>query len=128
MFLYRLTTMTNRNLLIRVPLTKNGQSNRIELRSPDNAANPYIAATLLTKAALDGIENGLKCEDYAEEGTLPQTLSEAVETAENSDFVKSVLPEHLVNCFLKAKRQDWEIVSVSDDPRKTAREMEFLLT
>ncbi len=118
----------NRNLLIRVPMIKNGQSNRIELRSPDNAANPYIAATLLTRAALDGIENNLKCDDYAEGGRLPQSLPEAIEAAEDSEFVKSVLPEHLVNCFLDAKRQDWDVISLSDNPRKTAREMEFLLT
>ena len=118
----------NRNLLIRVPITMNDQSSRIELRSPDNAANPYIAATLLTKAALDGIENGLKCADYAEGGSLPQTLMEAIEAAEESKFVRSVLPEHLVNCFLDAKRQDWDMISVSEDPRWTARETEFLLT
>ena len=55
-------------------------------------------------------------------------MIEAVEAAESSDFINSVLPEHLVKCFLKAKRQDWALTASSSNPRLAAREMEFSLT
>ncbi len=118
----------NRNLLIRVPLGKGADANRIELRSPDNAANPYIAATLLTRAAMEGIENDLKYDDSLSGETLPQSLIEAVEIAKDSEFINSVLPQHLVYCFLNAKRQDWALTTSSSNPRLVAREMEFSLT
>ena len=118
----------NRNLLIRVPLGSGKDSNRIELRSPDNASNPYIATTLLARAAIEGIENNLHYDDSLLGETLPQSLIEAVECAENSEFVNRVLPEHLVKCFLKAKRQDWIAATQSNNPRVVAREMEFYLT
>ena len=107
---------------------KGEDSNRIELRSPDNASNPYIAATLLARAAIEGIEQNLKYDDSLAGETLPQSLIEAVEAAESSDFINSVLPEHLVKCFLKAKRQDWIAATQSNNPRVAAREMEFYLT
>ena len=118
----------NRNLLIRIPMGKGEDSNRIELRSPDNASNPYIAATLLARAAIEGIEQNLKYDDSLAGEKLPQSLIEAVEAAESSDFINSVLPEHLVQCFLKAKRQDWIAATQSNNPRVAAREMEFYLT
>ena len=118
----------NRNLLIRVPLGKGTDANRIELRSPDNATNPYIAATLLTRAAMEGIEKDLKCDESLSGDTLPQSLIEAVEVATDSEFINSVLPQHLVSCFLNAKRQDWALTASSSNPRLVAREMEFSLT
>ena len=118
----------NRNLLIRVPLGKGADANRIELRSPDNATNPYIAATLLTRAAMEGIEKDLKCDESLSGDTLPQSLIEAVEVAADSEFINSVLPQHLVSCFLNAKRQDWALTASSSNPRLVAREMEFSLT
>ncbi|MDY4066451.1 glutamine synthetase family protein [Bullifex sp.] len=118
----------NRNLLIRVPFGKGADANRIELRSPDNAANPYIAATLLTRAAMEGIENDLKYDDSLSGDSLPQSLIEAVEVATDSEFINSVLPQHLVSCFLNAKRQDWALTASSSNPRLVAREMEFSLT
>ena len=48
----------NRSQLIRIPAVKNGRK-RIELRSPDPTANPYLAFALLIYAGLDGIENEL---------------------------------------------------------------------
>lgn len=44
----------NRSQLIRIPAMKNGRR-RIELRSPDPCANPYLCYALLIHAGLDGI-------------------------------------------------------------------------
>ena len=80
----------------------------MELRSPDPACNPYLAIGLILAAGLDGIEKRMVLPppvnrnlfDAAEaEGlgleTLPATLEEAVQVAEESEFLRKVLPEGL---------------------------------
>ena len=47
---------THRRPLIRIPVER-GESTRIELRSPDPAANPYLALAVCFAAGLDGIKN-----------------------------------------------------------------------
>lgn len=98
----------NRSQLIRIPAAT-GEYKRIELRSPDPLANPYITFALLIYAGLDGILNDLKLQDAtdinlftAEKSVtenldkLPNNLSEAVKIAQNSDFVKKYLPEEII--------------------------------
>ena len=93
----------NRSQLIRIPAAK-GEYRRIELRSPDPTANPYIAYALLIMAGLDGIERELtapeavnvnlyKADSSATEplDRLPASLDEAVAVAEGSDFVRGVI-------------------------------------
>ena len=98
----------NRSQLIRIPAAK-GEYQRIELRSPDPCANPYIAYAMLIWAGLDGIEKRMdrpepvnlnlyrapkELTDKLEK--LPETLDEARRIARESDFVKSHLPEKLI--------------------------------
>lgn len=98
----------NRSPLIRIPAAK-GESQRIELRSPDPMANPYLAYALLIHAGLDGILRQLtppeptNCNLFAAASsvtdrldTLPDTLTEAVRLAKGSSFVRSILPESLI--------------------------------
>ena len=47
----------NRSAAIRVP-AKRGRSTRIELRTPDPTANPYLALACMLEAGLDGINGG----------------------------------------------------------------------
>ena len=49
----------NRSPLIRIPASR-GAGTRIEFRSPDPAANPYLVMALCLAAGLDGIENELE--------------------------------------------------------------------
>ena len=97
----------NRSQLVRIPMVR-GDSCRMELRSPDPACNPYLAIGLILAAGLDGIEKRMVLPppvnrnlfDAAEaEGlgleTLPATLEEAVQVAEESEFLRKVLPEGL---------------------------------
>lgn len=49
----------NRSPLVRVPAAR-GLSTRIEVRSVDPAANPYLALATLLASGLDGIKNNLK--------------------------------------------------------------------
>lgn len=98
----------NRSQLVRIPAAK-GEYKRIELRSPDPTANPYIAFALLIYAGLEGIENNLDVPEAvnanlftADESitgglqSLPQSLAEAKEIARSSEFVRSHLPQGFI--------------------------------
>ncbi len=98
----------NRSQLIRIPAAK-GEYRRIELRSPDPAANVYIAFAAIIYAGLDGIERGLtspppvNVDLYNADDTLaskltrlPESLAEAKRIALESRFVRSVLPDELI--------------------------------
>lgn len=101
----------NRSQLIRIPAVRSGKK-RLELRSPDPMANPYLAFTLLIYAGLDGIEKALKpmdsvdCNLYtADKSTvaslekLPESKEEAVKLAEQSAFVRKYLPAEFIDSY-----------------------------
>ena len=50
---------SNRSALIRIPPSE-GENTRIELRSPDSAANPYLVLAACLAAGLDGIRKNLE--------------------------------------------------------------------
>lgn len=98
----------NRSQLIRIPAAK-GEYRRIELRSPDPTANPYLAYALLIYSGLDGIRKNMTApapvnvnlfsaapEVTAGLKTLPQTLAEAKAIAAGSAFVRSILPASML--------------------------------
>lgn len=79
---------------------------RTELRSPDALSNPYLAYAILIEAGLDGIKNKLtlpESEVGAESLLLPQSLREAADLASKSEFVKQVIPERILNVYLKGQ-------------------------
>ena len=106
----------NRSQLIRIPAA-NAEGSRIELRSPDASANPYIAYALLIYAGVDGIERGLTPppsadfnlftateQELSQFKRLPNSLTEAAAAAKNSDFVKTHLPPHVINQYVSNRR------------------------
>ncbi len=114
----------NRATMIRLPIYKPGKqlSTRIELRSPDPMANPYLVNAVTLAAGLDGIERGLELPPEAtteilsrdvrelrDAGyqTLPQSLDEALDVFEDSAFMKDALGEHIHAFFLQKKRDEW---------------------
>ena len=112
----------NRSALLRVP-AKRGNATRVELRSPDPAANPYLAFAALVTAGLDGITNKREpaspvtsniyrlSELEREEmnvPSLPGSLYEALEEMKNSPVAKKALGEHIFNEFIKAKTREWD--------------------
>lgn len=97
----------NRSQLIRIPAAA-PENRRIELRSPDPTANPYIAYAMLIYAGLDGIEKNLRPAapnnknlfDVSETDTrhlkkLPMSIEEAKSAAASSSIVKKALPPKL---------------------------------
>ena len=83
--------------LIRLP----NDLSRVELRSPDSLANPYIAYALLIYAGVDGILNeqapAVRRIDDLE--LLPTTLKEAFNFASNSPFILKYLPKNLIKAY-----------------------------
>jgi len=113
----------NRSCLIRVPYTLSGY-NRIELRSPDTACNPYLTLSLILSAGLDGITkkmqlmSPLTTSAYALTNTdletfgidtLPTSLCEALTCMKTSDFVKETIGAHLFTHYLELKSEEWHI-------------------
>lgn len=116
--------LRNRASMVRIPVYKPGKqlSTRIELRSPDPMANPYLVNAVTLAAGLDGIERklGLPPEATAETlkltdrqmveagyTPLPRSLKEALDVFEDSQFMKDALGEHIHSFFLKKKRDEW---------------------
>lgn len=107
-------SMFNRSQLIRLPDAEKDRR-RMELRSPDPSCNPYTALALIISAGLEGIEQKrilppavdlnlfkAKPEDVKGLEMLPKTFAEALKLAENSSFVKTVLPEKAIEAFIDA--------------------------
>ena len=106
----------NRSQLIRIPAAK-GEYRRIELRSPDPSANPYLAYALLIWAGLDGIAKDM-CpapavnlnllaapeSETREFDTLPGSLKEAVALANGSALVRRVLGEDAASFLTDVRR------------------------
>lgn len=103
----------NRSQLVRIPAAI-GEYRRAELRSPDPAANPYLAFALIIYAALYGIENNLELppaadinlykadeETLAQFKQLPQDLASACRIAADSEFIKKHIPEAILEIYCK---------------------------
>ena len=115
----------NSSAMLRVPMYKPTKeaSSRIEIRTLDSAANPYLAYAVILAAGLKGIEEEYPLPEEAEDDVwrltrqerfalgieaLPESLNEAVEVMERSDFVAEVLGEHVFDAVLRNKRQEWD--------------------
>ena len=101
----------NRSQLVRVPAAV-GEYKRAELRSPDPAANTYLAFALMIYASLYGIQNKLELQDSADinlykadEDTLakfeqlPGDLKSACTAASCSDFIKEHIPDAILEIY-----------------------------
>ena len=105
----------NRSHLIRIPADPSG-NRRIELRSPDAGANPYLAFALLIYAGLHGITEQLELPDTMEINLykadrsvtdkleqLPGTREEAAKLAAGSDFVRRFVPAACLEAYINEK-------------------------
>jgi glutamine synthetase len=113
----------NRSPLVRVPASR-GLSTRIEVRSPDPAANPYLALAVMLKAGLDGIKNKLALVPHTDRNIyvmdeserkdagiedLPANIFDAVEALQSDPIICEALGEHAVAHFVEAKRIEWDL-------------------
>jgi glutamine synthetase len=97
--------------LVRIPSVKPGRvdSTRIEYRSPDPAANPYLAFAVILAAGLSGVQGDYELPNEGERmAPLPQSLAEALDLMESSKLLHETLGEHQVEWFLRNKRSEWD--------------------
>ena len=111
----------NRTQMLRIPAP-----GRIEDRTIDGSANPYLAATAVLASGLDGIEKQLDAGDPNSENlynhsfeeltarglrSLPANLPEAVAELERDDVLRAALGrgrgEDYLDYYAKVKRDEW---------------------
>jgi len=132
---YRGWSASTRSPLLRIPPVR-GEHARIELRSPDSSANPYLALAVLLSAGLDGIrgqilppegiDKNIQAMTDAERSALqieklPANLGEAVRELEQDSYIQAALGKKLASDIIAARKQeykeyclqvtDWEIAN-----------------
>jgi len=112
----------NRSPLIRVPAAR-GQGTRVELRSADPSANPYLALAVTIAAGLDGVKRGL-VPPPAVDGNiyamsdaqrkkhkiqmLPTSLESAIAELKKDKLICNTLGEHILEKYVEAKELEWQ--------------------
>ena len=109
---------SNRTQMIRIP-----GPGRIENRTVDGAANPYLAPAVMLAAGLDGVEKKLPAgkrndrnlyevsiEELQAEGIefLPTTLNEALDELEKDDVIIEALGREYAASYVRVKRDEWK--------------------
>ncbi|NMB85941.1 MAG: Glutamine synthetase [Methanosaeta sp. PtaB.Bin018] len=120
----------NRSALVRVPMYKPGKevATRVEFRSPDPGANPYLAFSVMLAAGLAGIANKYELSEPQEKNifhmtekeriaagiySLPGSLNEAIQITEKSELVKEALGDHTFNAFIASKKAEWDAYRIN---------------
>ncbi len=109
---------SNRTQMIRIP-----GPGRIENRTIDGAANPYLAPAVMLAAGLDGIDKKLPAgrrndrnlyevpeEELKAAGIefLPTTLNEALDELERDEVVMDALGREYAQYYIRVKREEWK--------------------
>ena len=104
----------NRTHMIRIP-----DSDRIEVRLADGAANPYLLQAVLIGAGLWGVANKidpgkrLDIDMYAEghkvknAPKLPLNLLDALRAFQNNKIIRGILGAEFADSYLKLKMEEW---------------------
>lgn len=113
---------SNRSSMLRIPTTRKAGT-RVEVRSVDPTANPYVALAALISAGLDGIENKLTPPAIINDNifamseeekvqrnifSLPASLRESIANLETDEVLKETLGEHAFSKFLENKIAEWD--------------------
>ena len=113
---------SNRSPLVRIPNDR-GMGTRLELRSADPAANPYLAIAAVLEAGLDGLRNNLPPVHNVDENiydmtvkerkskgivNLPDTLHSALKDLADDEVTKGSMGEHLYQSFEEAKTREYD--------------------
>ncbi|HJF34366.1 MAG TPA: type I glutamate--ammonia ligase [Sporosarcina psychrophila] len=129
----------NRSPLIRIPASR-GLSTRIEVRSVDSAANPYLAMAAILKAGLDGIKRELEPPmpvdrniyemkpselQELEIGTLPTDLDHALIALGKDEIIQEALGKHIYTNFMAEKKLEWENYRINVHPWEIERYMKI---
>ncbi|MBC2681176.1 type I glutamate--ammonia ligase [Corynebacterium anserum] len=133
---------SNRSAMVRVPMyTQNKPaSRRVEIRTPDSAANPYLTYAVLLAAGLKGIKEDYELPAPAEGDVarmtarerraagfrdLPNDLDYALREMERSELVADALGEHVFEYFLRNKWREWYDYQAQITPWELKNNLEF---
>ena len=112
----------NRSALIRIP-AKRGKATRIELRSVDPTANPYLAFSAILASGLSGMEQritppepmyanlyAMNKEEREANGieTLPENLKEALYALKKNKLMSEAIGKPLLSKYMELKYQEWD--------------------
>ena len=112
----------NRSPMVRVPARRE-KGTRLELRTPDPSANPYLALAIQLAAGLDGVRRKAEPPEPIDKNIwtlsvrerrryriqeLPRDLGEAITLLKRSSFVRDALGEHVFPYFIAAKEREWQ--------------------
>lgn len=129
----------NRSPLIRIPASR-GISTRIEVRSVDSAANPYLAMATILKSGLDGIKRKLEPPKPVDRniyemkpselqelgiGTLPTDLDHALIALGKDEIIQEALGKHIFTNFMAEKKLEWESYRITVHPWEVERYMKI---
>ena len=118
---YMTWSAKTREPLIRIPSMR-GDGTRIELRSPDPSANPYLALAVLLAAGMDGIKNEIMPPESVDADVqsmtdeekkrlnieaLPKNLMEAVSELEKDTFIQDVLGADLTAKLIETHKNGY---------------------
>ena len=115
----------NRSSLVRVPAYQQGKegATRVELRSPDPGANPYLAFACMLAAGLKGIDGKYELRQPVEDNIfemseremdkhgikrLPNSLENALRAAMDSELVRETLGDHVFEKLIENKWIEWD--------------------
>ncbi len=114
-------SIRNRSANLRVPVYMKGARHstkkRIEYRTPDTSANPYVCFAALLSAGLDGIKKSMDIGDPVDEDIyklsaerrralgikeLPGSLKEAIDCLQSDrDFLKRVFTQEIIDAIME---------------------------
>ncbi|GBG06527.1 type I glutamate--ammonia ligase [Paenibacillus agaridevorans] len=129
----------NRSAAVRIPIAAvTPKGCRIEFRTPDSTANPYLAFAAMLLAGLDGVKKGLDPvalgygpfdkniydlpeEEKKEIRSVPGTLDEALDALEaDSGFLteSGVFSQDFIDNYVALKRAEAKAVSIRVHPHE----------
>jgi glutamine synthetase len=128
-----LYSQRNRSAAVRVPVYfTSPKSKRVEFRSPDPSANPYLAFSALLMAGLDGIRRGLEPPDPVDENLyelpadrqaqiaqVPTSLDRVLDALEEDhEFLLAgdVFTPDLLEAYVAHKRAELDEVRLRPHP------------
>jgi glutamine synthetase len=129
-------SIRNRSANLRIPVymkgVKHSAKKRIEYRTPDTSANPYLCFAALLAAGLDGIKKSTDIGDPVDEDIyklsperrralgiqeLPGSLKEAIDCLKSDrDFLKSIFTDEIVDALIDIGMKEYGEVSRRPHP------------
>lgn len=126
----------NRSANVRIPVYEKGTSaegkKRVEFRTPDPSANPYLVFAAIVSAGLDGIKKKLDPGSPVDEdiykltpekrkkysvGSLPTSLAESLEALKSDDtFLKDIFSSSMIETIIDLETENYNAVSARPHP------------